>query len=221
MIDQIFIGNVGSCDEYGASVAERRIIKPKKKSIKETVPFSNVTHDFSAINGEIYWEEGSLEYVFEIIASSAEELEDKKRLFCGWIMNVMEQELHDPFIRGYHFKATYDDMDIDDSEIEKATITVTFTTYPYMISDVQRVYAFKIKTAEASIKINSKSSHRITPVIQTDVECVISKDSSSYAVPVGTVSDDKFMLVPGENILKVKSTSGSGTLKIAFHDEVF
>jgi len=221
MIDQIFIGNVGSCDEYGASVAERRIIKPKKKSIKETVPFSNVTHDFSAINGEIYWEEGSLEYVFEIIASSAEELEDKKRLFCGWIMNVMEEELHDPFIRGYHFKATYDDMDIDDSEIEKATITVTFTTYPYMISDVQRVYAFKIKTAEASIKINSKSSHRITPVIQTDVECVISKDSSSYAVPVGTVSDDKFMLVPGENILKVKSTSGSGTLKIAFHDEVF
>ena len=112
-------------------------------------------------------------------------------------------------------------MGVDDSEVEKATITVNFTTYPYMISDVQRVHAYKITTAETNIKINSKSSHRITPVIQTDVECVIAKGSSSYSVSVGTVSDDKFMLAPGDNVLTVKATSGSGTLKIAFHDEVF
>lgn len=221
MIDQIFIGTVGSSDEYGASVAERRIIKPKKKSIKETVPFSNVTHDFSAINGEIYWEEGQLEYVFEIIADSAEELEDKKRLFCGWIMNVMEAALYDPFIRGYHFVATYDDMDVDDSEVEKSTITVKFTAYPYMISDVKRVYAYMITTEETNIKINSNSSHRITPTFVTDVECNIKKGSSSYGIPVGTITDDKFLLVPGENNMTVKATSGSGTLKIEFYEEVF
>ena len=221
MIDQIFIGTVGSCDEFGASVAERRIIKPKKKSIKETVPFSNVTHDFSAINGEIYWEEGQLEYVFEIIADSAEELEDKKRLFCAWIMNVMEAALYDPFIRGYHFIATYDDMDVDDSEVEKSTITAKFTAYPYMISDVKRVYAYMITTAETNIKINSNSSHRITPTFKTDVECIIVKGSSSYGIPVGEITDDKFLLVPGENNLTVKATSGSGTLKIEFYEEVF
>ena len=221
MIDQIFIGTVGSSDEFGASVAERRIIKPKKKSIKETVPFSNVTHDFSAINGEIYWEEGQLEYVFEIIADSAEELEDKKRLFCGWIMNVMQAELYDPFIRGYHFIATYDDMDVDDSEVEKSTITVMFTAYPYMISDVKRVYAYVITTAETNIKINSNSSHRITPTFKTDVECIIVKGSSSYSLPAGEITDDKFLLVPGENNLTVKATSGSGTLKIEFYEEVF
>ena len=221
MIDQLFIGNVGSCDEFGASVAERTIIKPKKKSIKETVPFSNVTHDFSAINGEIYWEEGQLEYIFEIIADSAEELEEKKRPFCAWIMNVMQAELYDPYIHGYHFIATYDDMNVDDSEVEKATITVKFTAYPYMISDVKRVYAYKITETETNIKINSNSSHRITPTFKTDVECIIKKGNSSYGLPVGEITDDKFLLTPGENILTAKATSGSGTLKIEFHEEVF
>lgn len=221
MIDQLIIGNKASYDDFEASVKERKITDGKKKEIKDSVPFSNVTHDFSAINGEIYWEEGQLEYVFEIIADSAEELEDKKRLFCAWIMNVMEAALYDPFIRGYHFIATYDDMDVDDSEVEKSTITAKFTAYPYMISDVKRVYAYMITTAETNIKINSNSSHRITPTFKTDVECIIVKGSSSYGIPVGEITDDKFLLVPGENNLTVKATSGSGTLKIEFYEEVF
>jgi predicted Ser/Thr protein kinase len=79
MLDQLIIGDKGSCDDFEASVKERVIHPPKKKSIKKTIPFSNVTHDFSAINGEVYWEERTLEYIFEIIANSAEELEEKKQ----------------------------------------------------------------------------------------------------------------------------------------------
>lgn len=221
MFDQLFIGNVGSYDEFGASVAERIITKPKKKSIKETVPFFNGTHDYSAINGETYWEDGGLEYVFEILADSAEELEEKKRPFFAWVMNTAQAELHDPFIRGFHFIATYDDMDVDDSEVEKSTITVKFTAYPYMISNVKRVYAYVITEAETNIKINSNSSHRITPTFVTDVECNIVKGNTSYGIPAGTVEDDKFLLVPGENNMTVKATSGSGTLKIEFFEEVF
>ena len=74
MIDQLIIGDKASCDDYGASVASRKIVPPKKKEIKETVPFSNVTYDFSAINGEQYWEERELEYTLEIIAPTPEEL---------------------------------------------------------------------------------------------------------------------------------------------------
>ena len=42
MIDQLIIGGL----------AKSKKKPPKKKSIKETVPFSNVTYDFTAINGE-------------------------------------------------------------------------------------------------------------------------------------------------------------------------
>ena len=69
LIDQLTIKSTSSYDDFEASIKERMIGAPKKKIIKETVPFSNETHDFSGINGEIYWEERTLKYVFEIIAN--------------------------------------------------------------------------------------------------------------------------------------------------------
>ena len=78
MIDQIKIGDKSSYDDFSASFSNRKIGKPKKKVIKETIPFSNITYDFSAINGELYWEERELEYTFEITADTPEELEELK-----------------------------------------------------------------------------------------------------------------------------------------------
>ena len=221
MFDQLIIGDLNSYDDFGASVAERKITKPKKKSIKETVPFTNVVYDFSKINGEIYWEEAILEYVFEIIADSAEELEEKKQPFVSWVMNVMKEKLYDPFILDYHFIATFDDIQCDDSEIEKSTITVKFTAYPYMIANYKRSETFPIREAESTVRFYSNSSHRITPTISTDVECIIKKGNSSFGIPAGEITDEKFMLSPGENVLTVRTVSGSGTLKIEFCEEVF
>lgn len=221
MIDQLFIGSIGSFDEFGATVAERKDVKPKKKSIKESVPFSNVTHDFSAINGEVYWEERSLEYIFEIMANTAEELEEKKQPFVSWIMNVMKEELHDPYIRNYHFIATYDDIDIDDSEVEKATITVKFTAYPYMISNEKRAFVYSLKNTEKSVVVVNNSSHRITPTFQSTVEFIMKMGNSSLGIPEGETTDAKFMLAPGKNVLKLQAVAEEGTLTIEFHEEVF
>lgn len=221
MLDQLIIGDISSYDDFGASVAERKIVKPKKKSIKDTVPFSNVTHDFSAINGELYWEESSLEYIFEMIADSAEELEEKKQPFVSWIMNVMNEELHDPYIRDYHFLATFSEIDIDDSEVEKATITVKFTAYPYMISNAKRNIQFAITTTEKTVVVLNDSSHRIVPTLTVNVGSVVVMGTSSYGIPAGVFNDEKFMLNPGKNTLAIRSTSGSGTLKIEFYEEVF
>lgn len=221
MFDQLIIGSKASYDDFEASVAERKITKPKKKSIRESVPFSNVTHDFSAINGEIYWEDGMLEYVFEITANSPEELEEKKRPFVSWIMNVMNEELHDPFIKEYHFLATFSEIDEDDSEIEKSTITVKFTAYPYMICNHKKSCPFDMTETEATVIVFNDSSHRITPTITTDAECVIRKGNSSFGIPAGEITDSKFALNPGKNTLAIRTTSGNGTIKIEFYEEVF
>lgn len=221
MIDQLTIGSTASYDDFEASVKERTIGAPKKKIIKETVPFSNETHDFSAINGEIYWEERTLKYVFEIMANTPEELEEKKQPFLAWVMNVNNEEIHDPFIADYHFKGTFNDIDIDDSEIEKSTITVTFTAYPYMISDTKRMGIYKLTETEAVINITNNSSHRITPTFISDVEYTVVKGSSSYALPAGELTSAVFMFAPGMNTLKIRSTGKSGTLKIEFYEEVF
>ena len=221
MIDQLTIGSIASYDDFEASVKERTIGAPKKKTIKETVPFSNETHDFSAINGEIYWEERPLKYVFEIMANTPEELEEKKQPFLSWVMNATDEEIHDPFITDYHFKGTFDDIDINDSEIEKSTITVTFKAYPYMISDTKQMGMFTLTETETVINITNNSSHRITPTFTSDVEYMVIKGSSSYALPAGELTSAVFMLAPGMNTLKIRSTGESGTLQIEFYEEVF
>lgn len=221
MIDQLIIGNKASYDDFEASVKERKVNKPQKKSIKETVPFSNVTYDFTAINGEIYWEERTLEYVFEITAATPEELEEKKQIFTSWIMNVMGEELRDPFILDYHFIATFDDIDINDSEIEKATITVEFTAYPYMIANTKKAHSFILKAnAEVTKTIANDSSHRITPTFIADVPFTVTVGNSSYTIPAGETTDETLMLAAGANTLTVRAGETAGVLKIEFFEEV-
>lgn len=222
MIDQLIIGNKASYDDFEASVKERKDNKPKKKSIKETVPFSNVTYDFTAINGEIYWEDRTLEYVFEITANTPEELEEKKQLFTSWIMNVMNEELHDPFIRGYHFNATFDSIDIDDSEIEKSTIKVVFTAYPYMIADTKKVNEIDFgANEEITEKIINDSSHRIMPTFIASAPLSITMGEKMYTVGSGKFTDDAFIFAVGANTVTIKGTGTAGTLKIEFYEEVF
>lgn len=220
-MDQLVIGTKSSYNDFDANVKERKIIKPKKKSIKKTVPFSNVTYDFSKINGEIYWEEGSLEYVLEITADTPEELSVKKIRLLSWLMNVTGEILRDPFIEDYHFIATYDDIDDDDSEIEKSTIKVTFTVYPYMIADEETVETFDLTAnTELQVTISNDSSHRITPTFISDSGFTVKIGDSSFSFPAGTVTSDNVKLEAGINEIKLKANANC-TVNISFRKEVF
>lgn len=221
MFDQVIIGNLGSVDDFDASMAERTIGEPKKKSIKETVPFSNAIYDFTKINGEIYWKERTLEYIFEIIADSPQELEEKKLAFKTWVMNIHEEELHDPYITDYHFIATFDDIKCDDSEIEKSTIEVTFTACPYMISNNAKRYVYPFEAnVEKLVLITNKSSHKITPTLTASVPVTIKKGNTTFSISAGATTDDSFEFEMGNNELTLQAGE-SGTLEISFYEEVF
>lgn len=223
MIDQLIIGDKASFDDYGASVASRNIKQPKKKSIKETVPFSNIAYDFSAINGEVYWEERELEYVFEITASTPEKLELKKIAFANWVMNIANEKILDPFIPDYHFKGTYDDMEFaDDEGIDKTTAKVTFLAYPYKISNYPRGYDFEIPAGgEISTVIVNESSHRISPTITTSGTVKIEVGGMAYTINAGMTTDERFKLAVGVNSIVLKNqTSGACTVNVAFVEEV-
>lgn len=221
MIDQLIIGDKASFDDFEASVKERTIKDGKKKEAKDTVPFSNLTYDFSAINGEVYWEEKELEYIFEITADTPEELEEKKIAFKSWIMNVMAEDLHDPFIHGYHFVATFNDIDVDDSEFEKSTITVLFTAYPYMISNFEKMRVYSLQAdVESSITIQNNSSHRVTPTLSSDVPFTVVLGGLSYSLPAGEIKDGAIKLAVGANALTLKAAEDCA-VKISFYEEVF
>lgn len=222
MFDQIKIDGKGSYDDFSASMSGRKIGSPKKKSIKETIPFSNEVFDFSKINGEIYWEERTLEYELEMDADFPEELEAKKLELSKWLMNVHEAALVDPFIRGYHFLASFDEIDFDDSEIEKTVVKVKFTAYPYLIADEEKSVTFQSSSSEdVTFEIINNSAHRIIPTLTASKPLTFEFDGASYSVNEGSYNSSTLMLLPGKNVFKVKANSDSATLKIAFFEEVF
>jgi hypothetical protein len=224
MVDQIKIGDINSYDKFKASLSARRIKSPKKKAIRETVPFSNITYDFSAIHGELYWEEREIEYVFEMIADTPEELESLKTAFAGWVMNIVEQEIHDPFIPDYHYIGTFDDLEFEDDDgVEKTTATVTFMAFPYKIANSATVVRFDVGAgAELTGVIINNSSHRITPTINTDRAITLSIGDISYSIGAGTTTDEIVKLAVGNNHVKIKNANANScVVSISFFEEVF
>ena len=223
MIDQLIIGDKASFDDFGASLATRKIGQPPKKSIKDTVPFSNKTYDFSRINGELYWEERELEYVFEILADTPEQLEERKQAFVNWLMQVHEEQIHDPHIPDFHFVGTYDDMDTDDDDgLEKTTITVKFTAYPYKVANLPKKYIVELPAStNQDVTVINDSAHRLVPTLVTDADIILKIDYTSLSVSAGEYIDDTLTLEPGSTTMTVQNISETDcTVTITFYEEV-
>jgi hypothetical protein len=221
MLDQLTIGEKSSIDDFDASLKTLWIEKPKKKKIKDTVPFSNITHDFSKINGEIYWEEGKIECVFEIIADSPEELEQKKTEFSAWVMNVMDEKIFSPYDPDYYFLATYDDMKFEDEDsLDKTTATVDFSAYPYKIATYMKSKKIALTSGvEQSAIITNNSAHRIAPTIETNANCNITFGGISYGLTAGKWEDVIFLKV-GANTITLRSETDCN-VTITFSEEMF
>lgn len=230
MIDQLIIGDKASYDDFSASMASRKIGNPKKKSITATVPYSNVTYDFSKINGELYWEQRSLEYIFEIIASTPEQLEELKTAFSAWVMNVQDEEIHDPFIPEYHFVGTFDDISFADEEtLDKTTVTVKFKAYPYKVANFPTVIEGELSGPLVlhQIALGNRSSHRILATVMVNstygiikVECNIGGTIVDFIV--GTAVS---VYIPeGVQTVELKPIGSAGCVgeySISFREEVF
>lgn len=174
---QLVINGKKSYDDFGVCIATRKISQPKKKSIKGSVPFSNITYDFSKIDGEIYWEERTLEYAFDIAEFTTEEMEELKEKLLDWLLNVHDTDIYDPYIDGYHFHGSFD-SDSWDEDFGAGTLGISFTVYPYKISNKDENVVEKIGVSEdgnvkgnfVGLKIDGKSVQNGTPTPDAPVE---------------------------------------------------
>lgn len=224
MLDQVRIGDKYSFDDFGASMASREISQPPKKEIKETVPFSNQTYDFSKINGELYWDERELQFVFEIIADNPEDLEHKKSRFSNWIMNVFKEKIYDPFDPDFHYIGTFSDLEYADEDcVEKTTATATFLAYPYKVANKATNFVFAIPARNTkTVDVLNPSGHRIVPVVTADNAITITKDGASYVFAAGASSDSIFTLAMGESQLTIENAESTAcNVQISFICEVF
>lgn len=215
MIKQLIINGLKSYDDFGVYISSRKISQPKKKIIKESIPFSNVVYDFSNINGEIYWEERTLEYTFDIAEVSTELMEEVKSRLLDWLMNAQDVEIYDPYIGDYHYKGSFE-SDSWNEDFGSGELSVSFTVYPYKISN-EEIEITELIEENKTITINNNSSHRILTSIEVNGNLTILFNNSSYSVSNGLYTNI-FYLEKGVNELNI---DGSGTITFKYREERF
>src|SRR5690625_3925377 len=121
---------------------ERDIGYPEKEKIKVKVPFSNIEYDFSEIYGEQTYTERLLTYTLNILDKNV--INDTQRIniletkISNWLMNSSgKQRLYDDAIPGYYYYAEVEGGVSFDGLWNHGTLTVEFTAYPFMISELE------------------------------------------------------------------------------------
>ena len=130
----IKINGVHSFIDYDLTIASRKIDLPPKSSIRKTVPFMNGYYDYSKINGAISWGQRQIQYTFDIVGNTVEEMDKKRTEVVNWLCNLHDVDIYDDTIPDYHFHGSFDSIS-QNEDGEKSELTVVFVCYPFMIEN--------------------------------------------------------------------------------------
>lgn len=204
--------------DFDSYIAERTLSNPKKKTIKESIPLSNVTYDFSDIDGEIYFEERDLTYTIDIAETSTEAMEEKRASLFEWLAFVQNEDIYDPYFEGFHFRGSFD-SDSWSEDFGAGELEVTFKVYPYKIADFATSETFDLVSGENTISIDNVSSHPIVPTFNASASMNVTIGGRTFALASGESSSPSIKLAKGSNALVVNA-SEAGTLTISYIAEV-
>ena len=229
----ITYNNKHSFNDLGLTILNTRVIEtPSKIKVTQTIPFSNITYDFSNLYGSNCYTERKLEYEFLIKANSSVQLEFKRMQIENWLLSSNgKSELFDDNIEGYYYNAECISTDFEDmNNIGK--LKAIFTAYPFKISseyegnnlwdsfnfelDVLQDTKFTVN-GTSSVSIYNSSVIDVEPEIIASNGFEITLDNKKYTVETGVSKDYRFKLKSGINNLTLK---GNGTIEFKFRKEV-
>lgn len=224
--------------DFGITLGvEKNIGYPKKEKIKVKVPFSNMEYDFSELYGSQTYTNRTLTYTLNILGrhkiNTTEKINLIETKISNWLMNSNgKQRLYDDSIPSYYYLAEVEGGLNFDEFWNYGTLTVTFTAYPFMISDLEEGHdiwdeinfeldvlqpiEFEINGIK-SISLVNVSATTLSPTIETTSSMEIVKDGVIYNVTEGKTKSLDFTLKIGENDLTI---TGNGTIKFLFYKEL-
>jgi len=223
--------------DFGISVADKNIGYPDKEKIKVKVPFSNVEYDFSQIYGEQSYSPRSLTFTFNVLDKyrnlNTKDVNVLETKIANWLMNSNgKQKLYDDSMPGYYYLAEVEDGLSFDELRNHGTLTVGFTAYPFMISELEEGhdiwddFNFDLDAAQLvefvvngtlNIILLNLGTPSTIPSIETSSPMEIIKNGVTYSVPIGLSKSEEFKLTSGDNELII---NGDGTIKFHFYKEL-
>lgn len=223
--------------DFGVTIAEKNIGYPEKQKIKVQVPFSNIEYDFSEIYGEQTYTHRTLEYTLNVVdltkPNTTESINILETQISNWLLvGGGKRKLYDDSMPGYYYLAEVEGgLDFDELW-NHGTLTVQFTAYPFMISelpeghDIWDEFNFELDVAQVTdFQVNGSlqvilynvGTPSLTPEIEASSPMQIITDGIIYNVPAGKSKSDEFRLKPGENELTI---IGNGTINFLFYKEL-
>lgn len=223
--------------DFGVTIAEKNIGYPEKQKIKVQVPFSNIEYDFSEIYGEQTYTPRPLSFTFNVV--ERHKLNDTVLInlletqLSNWLLgSIGKQRLYDDSMPGYYYLAEVEGSLDFDELWNHGTLTVQFTAYPFMISelpeghDIWDEFNFELDVAQITdfevngtlnVVLYNVGTPNLIPGIETSAPMQIVKNSITYNVPTGKSKSDEFRLQSGENKITI---TGNGTIKFLFYKEL-
>lgn len=121
---------------FHAVISECEKPVPEKKTAEETIPFSNVTYDYSCLNGKQTYEDRTLYYLLSYRADSCTALIRKTNAIVDWLYKPTGRiPLTDDEDEGVHYLAKCTRIGKPDYTGCVCRLPVTFTAYPLKIPD--------------------------------------------------------------------------------------
>ena len=229
----ITYNNKHSFNDLRLTVLNTRTIKtPSKIKVTQTIPFSNITYDFSNLYGSNCYTERKLEYEFLIKADNNMSLEFKRMEIENWLLSSnTKTKLLDDNIPNYYYLAECESVEFEDlNNIGK--LKAIFIAYPFRISDhyegcelwdcfnfgldVMQDTKFTIN-GNKQVSIYSNSIVDIEPIIVASSGFEIALNHIVCNVSAGETKDYRIKLKPGFNNITLK---GNGTIEFRFRKEV-
>lgn len=209
----IRINDLHSFHDFGLYLNYRNVGLPEKKSLRETVPYMNGYYDFSALNGAPAWNERRIDYAFDVIEDSPQELEREITRILDWLCNVHDADIFDDTLTRFHWHGSYDSCDVNyDDSGEQAEIKVSFVVHPFKIADDPTEYTM---TAGTHKIVNLGMA--VAPYVFSNASAAIQIGTYVSSIPANEEIQLEIDLARGDNTIIV---AGDGTVKIGFYEEV-
>lgn len=209
MTGGIEVNGTHTARDLGFCLRGKTLTPPAKKSARVTVPYMHGSYDFSDAMGDIYYQDREIAYLFDIIGDPRY-VEMRISELIDWASLINDDDISDDDRPYYHYRGSFtgSEVEIDESG-EMATVTLTFTCYPFAIADDPCRERMEIGD---NLVINR--GHDTTLTVIPDGTMTIQIGSLKQTFSAEDVAD--FALKHGENTVTV--TNGGGYIQ--WYEEV-
>lgn len=229
----LIIDGVDIYKKWGIRVKDRKYLKPNKKKILETIPYTSNTPDFSEIYGGPTYGERSNQYTLSLVGTKKDRVtaEFLDTEFTNFIMAKPQFKLIDEIFEGYYFLAEVREGTDFSTLFYFGELTVVFTAYPfrikeakegspfwddYSILDYYQEVEFTVSGTK-QIQLMNNGSERVYPKVSCSGPMTITKGNTQYNFLAGSSASLDFSLSTGMNELTV---TGNGKIDFEFHKEL-